>query len=76
MVKLLLNDVIGQGKLVAMDSGFLTLCLLRDAKTTGILPLLQPKMEIQLTFLPSILCLNQSVRSTALVSLRPFRMEI
>ena len=32
MVKLLLTDVIGQGKLVAMDSGFPTLCLLRDAK--------------------------------------------
>ena len=32
MVKLLLTDVIGQGNLVAMDSGFPTLCLLRDAK--------------------------------------------
>ena len=32
MVKLLLTDVIRQGKLVAMDSGFPTLCLLRDAK--------------------------------------------
>ena len=32
LVKLLLIDVRGQGKLVAMDSGFPTLCLLRDAK--------------------------------------------
>ena len=32
MVKLLLTDVIGEGKLVAMDSGFPTLCLLRDEK--------------------------------------------
>ena len=32
MVKLLLTYVIRQGKLVAMDSGFPTLCLLRDAK--------------------------------------------
>ena len=31
MVKLLLTDVIGKGKLVAMDSGSPTLCLLRDA---------------------------------------------
>ena len=32
MVKLLLTDVIGQGKLVAMDSGSPMLCLLRDTK--------------------------------------------
>ena len=31
MVKLLLTDVIGQGKLVAIDSGFPMLYLLRDA---------------------------------------------
>ena len=32
MVKLPLPGVIGQGKLVAMNSGFPTICLLRDAK--------------------------------------------
>ena len=32
MVKLLLTNVIGQGKLVALDGGFPTLSLLRDAK--------------------------------------------
>ena len=32
MVKLRLTDVIGQGKLVVLNSGFPTLCLLRDEK--------------------------------------------
>ena len=32
MVKLLLTDVIGEGNLVVMNSGFLALCLLRDEK--------------------------------------------
>ena len=65
MFKLLLTDVIEQGKLAGMDSGFPTLCLQEMQKTIGTRPLLQPKLEIQLTFLPNILCLNQGVRSTA-----------
>ena len=73
MVKLPLTDVTGQGRLVAMDSGFLTLCLLRDAKddwNTSII------VNPSLIFLPNILYLNQGVRSTAVVSLRPFTMKI
>ena len=36
---------------------------------TGIRPLLQPKLEIQLTCLPSILCSNQGVVIIAVVSI-------
>ena len=76
MVKLLLTNVIGPGKLVALDSGFPTLCLLRDAKDNWNTSIIATKLEIQLTFLPNILCLNQGVRTSVVVSLRPFTTKI